>query len=69
MNSSEVLWQDGRFRCELQTQGRHVFLSVSESERSIIELTIGSRTEAAEQAMALRLLVHNHLDGIRWISV
>jgi hypothetical protein len=69
MTRSEVLWQDGRFRCELQTEGPHVFLSVSEAEQSIIELTIPSRLEAASQATALRLLVHNHLDGIRWVSV
>jgi hypothetical protein len=69
MHRSQVMWQDGRFRCELQTQGPHTFLSVSEAEQSILELTLSSRQEAAQQATALRLLVHNHLDGIRWVSV
>jgi hypothetical protein len=69
MSRSEVLWQDGRFRCEIQTREGRTWLEMSEADRAIVQLTLRSRREARDQALALRLLVPNQFEGIRWIHV
>jgi hypothetical protein len=68
METREVLWRDGRFRCELHLTDTKSFLQVTDCEQAVIVLTVNSPSQARERALALRLLIHNGMTGIRWIK-
>jgi hypothetical protein len=67
METTEILWCEGRFCCQLRMTPKGTYICVSDGGEPIIELVTGSRPEAHQRAAALRLLIQNHLHGIKWI--